>query len=93
MQKSLKSAEYARLISLLVAARKAADMTQQVLAEKLERPQSFVAKYENGERRIDLIEFVAIAGTLGADPVKLLRNFLAGKTPLKTSQKRTSRSA
>lgn len=93
MQKSLKSAEYARLISLLVAARKAADMTQQVLAEKLERPQSFVAKYENGERRIDLIEFVAIAGTLGADPVKLLRNFLAEKTPQKTSHKRTSKGA
>jgi transcriptional regulator with XRE-family HTH domain len=93
MQKSLKSAEYARLISLLVAARKGSDVTQQVLAKKLGRPQSFVAKYENGERRIDLIEFVAITGALGADPVKLLRDFLAGKAPPKTSLKRTSKSA
>ncbi|CEG06950.1 transcriptional regulator, y4mF family [Afipia felis] len=92
MQKSLKSAEYARLISLLVTARKAADMTQQVLAGKLRRPQSFVAKYENGERRIDLVEFVAIAEALGADPVRLLRDFMAGaKVPPKTSHKRASR--
>jgi transcriptional regulator with XRE-family HTH domain len=90
MQKSLKSAEYARLISLLVAARKAADMTQQVLAKKLGRPQSFVAKYENGERRIDLVEFAAISEALGSDPVKLFRNFMAGKTP-KTSYKRASK--
>ena len=93
MQKSLKSAEYARLIGLLVAARKGGDMTQQVLAKKLGRPQSFVAKYENGERRIDLVEFVAISGALGSDPVKLLRDFIAGKMPSKTSHKRTSKGA
>lgn len=92
MQKSLKSAEYARLISLLVAARKTADMTQQILAKKLGRPQSFVAKYENSERRIDLVEFVAIAKALDADPVKLLQDFMAGeKVSLRTPHKRASR--
>lgn len=94
MQKSLKSAEYTRLIALLVAARKAADMTQQALADKLKRPQSFVAKYENGERRIDLVEFVAITEALGADPVRLLRDFMAGaKASPKTSHKRVSKGA
>lgn len=91
MQKSLKSAEYARLIELLVAARKTADMRQQALAKKLGRPQSFVAKYENGERRLDMIEFVAIAGALGADPVKMLRDFIAGKASPKPPRKRAAK--
>ena len=76
MQKSLKSAEYTRLIALLVAARHAAGVRQQALAKKLGKPQSFIAKYEGGERRLDLIEFVAIARALGADPVKLFRDFV-----------------
>lgn len=80
MQKSLKSPEYARLIAALVAVRKSAGVRQQALAKKLGRPQSFIAKYEGGERRIDVIEFVAIARALGADPVKLFRDFVAGKT-------------
>jgi transcriptional regulator with XRE-family HTH domain len=87
MQKSLKSAEYARLIAALVAVRKNADVRQQTLAKKLGRPQSFVAKYEGGERRIDVVEFVEIAQALGADPTKLFRDFVAG-TPAKTARKR-----
>jgi transcriptional regulator with XRE-family HTH domain len=86
MQKSLKSSEYSRLIAMLVAVRHAANIRQQVLAKKLGRPQSFIAKYEGGERRIDLIEFIAIAEALGADPIKLFRDFLAGK-PSKSSRK------
>jgi transcriptional regulator with XRE-family HTH domain len=79
MQKSLKSPEYNRLIAMLVAAREAADIRQHALAKKLGRPQSFVAKYEGGERRLDVIEFIAIARALGADPIKLLRDFVAEK--------------
>jgi predicted transcriptional regulator len=60
MQKSLRSPEYARLITILVAARKNAAVKQQALAKRLGRPQSFIAKYEGGERRIDVVEFVTI---------------------------------
>lgn len=73
MRKSLKSPDYARFIDLLVAARKAANVSQDALAKKLGKPQSFVAKYEGGERRIDVIELVAICHALGTDPVKLFR--------------------
>ena len=79
MQKSLKSAEYARLIELLVAVRQEAGVRQHTLAKRLGRPQSFIAKYEGGERRIDIIEFIAIARALGADPLKLFRDFLTEK--------------
>ncbi len=88
MQKSLKSAEYARLIEILVAARHRSGIRQQALAKKLGRPQSFIAKYEGGERRIDVVEFIAIARALGADPVKLFRNYVAGK-PVKAGRKGT----
>jgi transcriptional regulator with XRE-family HTH domain len=87
MQKSLKSPEYARLVAMLVAVRKKADVRQQVLAGKLGKPQSFVAKYEGGERRIDLIEFVAIVRALEGDPVRLFREFVAGEPMTKSSRK------
>jgi transcriptional regulator with XRE-family HTH domain len=85
MQKSLKSPEYDRLIAMLVAARKKAEVRQQALAKKLGKPQSFVAKYEGGERRIDLVEFIAIVRALDDDPVALFREFVAGerKSPTK----------
>lgn len=79
MEKTLTSADYARLISFLVAAREKAGIRQRALAEALDVPQSFVAKYEGGERRVDVIEFVTIARALGADPLRILRDFLAGK--------------
>ena len=87
MRKSLKSPEYARLIATLVAVRHAAGIRQQALAKKLGRPQSFVAKYEGGERRLDIIEFIAIARALGTDPLKLFRDFVAGKVPPKGPRK------
>ncbi|WP_166307152.1 helix-turn-helix domain-containing protein [Bradyrhizobium sp. 2S1] len=89
MQKSLKSAEYARLIQLLVAARQRAGMRQHALARKLGKPESFIAKYEGGERRIDVVEFIAIVEALGADPLKQFKAYLAGR-PAKSPRKSAS---
>jgi transcriptional regulator with XRE-family HTH domain len=91
MQKSLRSPEYARLIATLVAVRKNAGVRQQALAKKLGRPQSFIAKYEGGERRIDLIEFVVIVRALGVDPVKLFADFVGRMPPLKARRKTSSK--
>jgi transcriptional regulator with XRE-family HTH domain len=88
MRKSLKSTEYERLVAMLVAVRHAAGVRQQKLAAKLGKPQSFIAKYEGGERRIDLIEFIAIARALDADPVKLFRDFVADEPGPKSRPKR-----
>jgi transcriptional regulator with XRE-family HTH domain len=76
MRKTLHSPDYARLLALLRQARKDAGMVQQELAERLGRPQSFVAKVEGGERRIDVIEFIAIVKAIGRDPVRLLRHYI-----------------
>lgn len=58
---------------LLAGAREQAGLTQTELATKLGRPQSFVAKYEGGERRLDVVEFLEVTTALGADPVAILR--------------------
>lgn len=64
-------------LRLLTAARKSAGITQVELSERLSRPQSFVSKYERGERRLDVVEFVEVAQALGADPIGILRALLA----------------
>lgn len=71
--KSIYEAAYRALLVALVQARLKADMTQQQLADKLGRPQSFVSKVENGDRRLDVIEFLEICRLLGADATALLK--------------------
>jgi transcriptional regulator with XRE-family HTH domain len=63
---------YKRLRELLVAARRDAGLTQVELSLRLKRPQSFVSKYERGERRLDVIEFGQVARALGIDPARVL---------------------
>ncbi|MGN6369063.1 MAG: helix-turn-helix domain-containing protein [Phycisphaerae bacterium] len=58
-------------------ARKGAGITQAELAKRLRLPQSFVSKYERGERRLDVVEFLAIAECLGADPHVAIDRLLA----------------
>jgi transcriptional regulator with XRE-family HTH domain len=71
--KSLHSPDQLAFRELMIQARLKAGLTQQALADRLGKHQSFIAKYERGERRLDVIEFLAIAGAMGADPVRLLR--------------------
>ncbi|MHB1871972.1 MAG: helix-turn-helix domain-containing protein [Steroidobacteraceae bacterium] len=64
------------LCATLVEARKEAGISQQELARRLKRSQSFIAKIEVGERRIDVVEFIEIARALGREPVDLLAHAL-----------------
>lgn len=58
---------------LLQAARRAVGCTQAELAHRLGRPQSYVSKYEQGARRLDLLEFLEIAQALQIDALALMR--------------------
>ncbi len=60
------------MIASLRRFRKEAGLTQQQVAARLGVPQSFVAKYERGERRLDVLEFVAVARALEMEPRDLL---------------------
>jgi DNA-binding XRE family transcriptional regulator len=73
MSRSVFTEAYIRFRRLLIEARRSARLTQAQLAERLGRPQSFVSKYETGERRLDVVEFLELAQVLGIDPVELLR--------------------
>lgn len=79
--KSLRSSDHQRLTTSLVAAREKAGLTQQQLADRLGKPQSFVAKYEGGERRLDVIEFIAIAHALEFDAARMIRELAAKFRP------------
>jgi transcriptional regulator with XRE-family HTH domain len=63
---------YRRFRELLIDARQEADLTQAELSSRLKRPQSFVSKYERGERRLDVIEFGDVARAMGINPTRFL---------------------
>lgn len=51
-------------------------LTQKDLADKLGVPQSFVSKYESGERLLTFVETVTICRALQLNPQTLLKNYL-----------------
>jgi len=78
MVRSVFTPSYARLRRLLVTARESQGLTQHDLAKRLRKPQSFVSKYERGERRIDVVEFLHIADAIGVDACELLAELARG---------------
>ncbi|MCR6652665.1 MAG: helix-turn-helix domain-containing protein [Cellvibrionaceae bacterium] len=70
--KTIHSERYRYLLVLLREAREAAGVTQAQLSEKLGKPQSYVSKYENGDRRLDLIEMMEVCQRINADPHVLI---------------------
>lgn len=61
------------MIALLVAARKEAGITQVELGKRLGQRQTFVSKFELGERRLDAAEFVTVSRAIGVDPAEIIR--------------------
>jgi transcriptional regulator with XRE-family HTH domain len=74
MSKTISSKSYKNLLKLLKEARLISGYTQAELAKKLKKPQSYVSKYEQGERRIDVIEFIDICKVLGVDSAAVLHS-------------------
>lgn len=68
---------YGKVLNLLVDARRQKGITQKTLASWLASPQSYVSKYENGGRHLDVVEFLRIACVLKADPHKLIDAIVA----------------
>lgn len=76
MPRSIHSDEYRKLTAILLETRNAAGLTQQEVADRLGKPQSYVAKVERNERRIDVVEFIALSKALGVDPARLFSAIL-----------------
>lgn len=75
--RTLRTPIHLALISVLRQERSSKGMTQAVLAARMSRPQSFVAKVEVGERRLDVMEFVEYAKAMGLTPAELLEKTIA----------------
>ena len=67
MATGLHTERYQRFSKALAAARHGAGLSQRELARKLGVDQSFIAKYEAGRRRLDVIEFLQILQAIGGD--------------------------
>ena len=73
MTNSVHTSVYKELIRRFVVARNAAGLTQQAVADQLGKPQSYVAKVEGLERRVDIVELLQLAAVLSWDPMPAIR--------------------
>jgi transcriptional regulator with XRE-family HTH domain len=76
MLKSTHTPAQKLLCKSLKAAREEAGLTQKELADRLSEPQSFVSRFESGERRLDVVEYIHVSRALEIDPVALLRKIV-----------------
>jgi transcriptional regulator with XRE-family HTH domain len=76
MRKSVYTAEYTALRAELRASRAKAGLSQRKLAERLDVPHSWVAKVENGERRIDVIECSWFLAACGVDSLAVIKRIM-----------------
>lgn len=68
LMKTIYQDDYRKLINYITTIRKAKNLTQLEIAQKLEKPQSYIAKIENFERKLDILEFVQLCQILGVRP-------------------------
>ncbi|ODT22638.1 MAG: transcriptional regulator [Kaistia sp. SCN 65-12] len=76
MRDTLRSPRQIKLRKLLRDCREKRGLTQADVAARLNKPQSFVAKYEGGERDLSAIEFIDVVQALGLEPVAVMRQLL-----------------
>ncbi|MCW6531316.1 helix-turn-helix domain-containing protein [Sphingomonas sp. MMSM20] len=73
MARGIHDSRYRWVIEQLVEARKQQALTQQAVADKIGKPQQYVSRYETGERRLDIFEFIDVAAALDVDALSLIR--------------------
>jgi transcriptional regulator with XRE-family HTH domain len=73
LPKTIHTERHKKMRELLKDRRKDAGLTQTAVAKRLGKPPSYVAKYELGDRRLDILEFLDVAGAIGFDPQAFIR--------------------
>ena len=73
----ITSPSYEAALAVVIDARKRQGLSQRELADRLGKHRSFVSKIENRERRLDIVEFVAVARALGLEPRELIDQIAA----------------
>jgi transcriptional regulator with XRE-family HTH domain len=75
MDKSIHTTDHKKLQRLLKQVRLGAGLRQEDLAELLGKPQSFVSKFEKGDRRLDLVELRQICQAVGISLTEFVKRF------------------
>ena len=70
---SIHDVRYQKLILNLIQIRESKDITQVQLASSLKKPQSYIAKVENLDRRLDIIELLDWLSVLQTSISELLQ--------------------
>lgn len=76
MEKTLTSETHSKLVRMLIDKREAAGITQTELASRLGEYQSFVARLESGQRRIDVVEFIQLSRVLEFDAKRFIEELI-----------------
>ena len=76
MTKTIHSKRHRYLVKAVIEARERAGISQTELARRFKQYQSWAARLESGERRIDVCEFLLLAEAIGFNPVKLLEELI-----------------
>jgi transcriptional regulator with XRE-family HTH domain len=80
MASSIFDEGHQRLVKLLVDARKRASLKQAELGRRVGKSQSFISLIERGQRRVDVVEFIALTRAMGQDVEEAFKALLeAGK--------------
>jgi transcriptional regulator with XRE-family HTH domain len=81
--------EYVTVGNALADARQRAGLTQEQLARRLRKPQSFVSSYERGQRRVDILELIRIVEALAGNPIDVVEDIMRrGKVPVRRKRPR-----
>ena len=68
MPRTLGTQRHQVLRDFIVEKREKAGLTQHEVSARLQRPQSFIASIETGQRRVDVVELLDLARAIGFDP-------------------------
>jgi transcriptional regulator with XRE-family HTH domain len=70
---TIRTKRHKQLVEILVAERKRAGIRQVELAKQLGVSQTWVARMESGGRRVDVVEFLALAELIGFSPARIIK--------------------
>ena len=76
MPRTLGRPRHEALRGFIVEQREQAGLTQHEVSARLDRPQSFIASIETGQRRVDVVELLDLAKAIGFDPHDAVRRLL-----------------
>lgn len=77
MSKSIFDGAHAQLVEIMLAARRRSGLTQAEVAAKVGKDQTFISLIERSQRRVDVLEFIALARAMGEDPQRLFAEVIA----------------